>query len=263
MKLLFWNLAKNKNEKYLKELIVEHSVDLLILSEFQATDLPLVISELNYEYNLYKGYGGCNKVVLIARKDTDVTICREQERYTIYSCNVANCMYIIVGIHLPANPYSNSEDRKCVIRDLVVHINEIERELKNSNTIVIGDYNASPFDEELIQKDSFNAVLYKNLILQSENITSNGKKYRRFYNPMVNFISEASQNYGSLYYGSGINTLYWHCFDQVIVRKPLVNLIFEIRYFKTINNKSLLSRFQPNKKISDHLPLFVQFERME
>jgi exonuclease III len=259
---LFWNLGKNSNEKFLKDIVIEHSVDLLILSEFQKTDLPQVISELKNEYCLYKGYGGCDKVVMIARNNIDITIRREQDRYTVYSCNVVDCSYIIAGIHLPANPHSTPEDRKCIIRDLVIHIKELENELDNSNTIVIGDFNASPFDAELIQKDSFNAVLYKDLILRTENVTCNRKQYRRFYNPMVNYISETSHHYGSFYYGNGVDSLYWFCYDQVIVRKPLVNLISDIQYFRKIKNESLLKDILPNNKISDHLPLMVQFERM-
>ena len=75
---MFWNLGKNRNEKLLKDIIIENSIDLLILSEFQATDISHVISELKDEYCLHEGYGGCKKVVMIARKNADIRVCREQ-----------------------------------------------------------------------------------------------------------------------------------------------------------------------------------------
>lgn len=57
-------------------------------------------------------------------------------------------------------------------------------------TIVIGDFNCNPFDEEIIQKDSFNAVLLKSLIVQQETIKYRDRVWRRFYNPIMHFLSE-------------------------------------------------------------------------
>lgn len=262
MNLLFWNLAKNENSKVLKEIIIEKAIDIIILSEFQSTNLTLVVSGLNGEFCLHQGFGACEKVILLARKTVEIIVRREQNRYALYACNFDGRSYIIAGIHLPANPSADAELRKNVIRDLIKDICTLETELKNSNTIVIGDFNASPFDDELIQKDAFNAVLYKELIKKTEYVKINGKQYRRFYNPMVNFVSEDSLNYGSFYYSNGMKTLYWFCYDQVIVRKPLINVISSIQYCKKVNNRSLLNKFMPNGNISDHLPLMVKFERM-
>lgn len=261
MNLLFWNLAKNENSRVLRDIIIEKDIDIIILSEFQSTNLTSVVSGMNGEYCLYQGFGACEKVILLARRTAGITVRREQNRYALYACDFDGRSYIIAGIHLPANPHADAEHRKNVIRDLVKDICTLETELKNSNTIVIGDFNASPFDDELIQKDSFNAVLYKGLINQSEHVKINGKQYRRFYNPMVNYVSEDFMNYGSFYYSNGIKTLYWFCYDQIIVRKPLINEISSIQYCQKVNNRSLLNRFLPNSDISDHLPLMVKFER--
>lgn len=259
MNLLFWNLGKNSNETFIVDIIDEHQIDIAIFAEYQGTNFSTISQSLNGVYNRYNGFGGCDKVTLISRND--VTVRREQNRYTLYSCVFEGKVYIIAGVHLPANPYADHDQHKNVIRDLVQDVGELERELKTSNTIVIGDLNASPFDSELIQKDAFNAVLYKELIKQAEYTTINEKRYRRFYNPAINFISEDSINYGSLYYSSGINTLYWFCFDQILVRKSLVDSVLDVRYCRSIKGKSLLKRFVPDKKISDHLPLLVKFEK--
>ena len=45
---------------------------------------------------------------------------------------------------------------KMVIRELIADLKEQEKIHKHSYSIIIGDLNASPFDEELIQKDAFN-----------------------------------------------------------------------------------------------------------
>ena len=158
------------------------------------------------------------------------------------------------------NLNSDSDARKVVIRDLVGDIKEQEKILDHDNTIIIGDFNCSPFDSEMIQKDSFNAVLFKDLIMKQETITFDHRKYQRFYNPMLDYISEEDSNYGSFYYGSGLKTLYWYCYDQILMRKALVNRLVEVSYRKSIKNKRLLKEISPNKKISDHLPLIVKFE---
>jgi len=72
--------------------------------------------------------------------------------------------------------------------------------------------------------------------------------------------------YGSHYYDGNTKhwTPYWHCLDQVLVRKNLVDLIREVKYLKRIGEKSLLNGSEkPNGEISDHLPLLVTLLEVE
>ncbi|MBD5116782.1 MAG: endonuclease/exonuclease/phosphatase family protein [Ruminococcaceae bacterium] len=259
--LLFWNLAKNSIENYISDIIEEHDIDIGVFSEYKRNSVESIIAKLNGKYLSYEGMGVCDKIILIAKSHFDIKVRREQSRYIIYSLKSDTEQFIIVGIHLQDNIHSDEYRRKIVIRDLVSDISEQEKILKHSNTIVIGDFNSSPFDNEFIQKDAFNAVLFKELILKTEYVTIDHRKYRRFYNPMLNYISEENLNYGSFYYSNGIKALYWYCYDQVLLRKPLVNKLENVFYCKTIKNKRLLKDIAPNKKISDHLPLIVKIER--
>ena len=43
--------------------------------------------------------------------------------------------------------------------------------------------------------------------------------------------------YGSFYYEQNHMTPYWHCLDQVLVRKNLVNNVTNIEYLKKINSQ--------------------------
>lgn len=256
MKILFWNLSGNANEKWVKDTINEHDVDIALFAEYQSTSFEHVLSILE-DYTQYDGYGGCEKITLLCKKSVLTRVRREQNRYTLYSCTVNNNTYNIAGIHLPSAPSSNSNDRKNTIRDIVQDILEQENTTKNRSTIVIGDFNCNPFDEEIIQKDSFNAVLFKQLINKSEIIRYQNKNYRRFYNPIIHYLSEDTQLYGSYYYSSGIAPLYWNSFDQILVRKELVERVDYLYYIRTINGKALINETKPNNKISDHLPLLV------
>ena len=259
MNLLFWNLHRQNNAKYLINIVKENNVDIAICAEHIKTDFHTVECKLP-QFNVFPGFGGTNKIIMLANKGINVSVRQEQTRYSIYICEDEFRKYIIAGIHLPANPGANAETRKNTIRELVYDINSVEKELKLDNTIVIGDFNASPFDDELIQKDAFNAVLFKDLILQKERVKVNGKEYRRFYNPHISMISEDNKNYGSFYYSEGINSMYWYSFDQILVRKPLVNMLKEVHYCHQIMGQSLISNIIPNKTISDHFPLLAKIE---
>lgn len=261
IKLLFWNLARNSIEEYIANIIIENDIDICIFAEYNRIIFETILSKLNNGYNIFDGMGGCDKITLIARSSYDVEIRREQNRYTIYSISDITEKYIITGIHLQDRLNFDAEYRKNTIREIVKDVKEQENTLKHDNTIVIGDFNANPFDEELIQKDTFNAVLFKDLIFKTEYVKVDGVQYRRFYNPMLNCISEEDSTYGSYYYDSGIKSIYWYFFDQVIVRKSLVDRLSDIRIIKVINNQRLIKAIKPNSDISDHLPLIVEFER--
>lgn len=259
--LLFWNLAKNKIENYVADIIRENDIDVCVFAEYSGCQINSILSKLYGQYQFFDGMGGCNKIIVIAKSSYNIAVRREHNRYIIYSIKHENEQYILAGIHLPDNLHSKSDDRKAVIRDLTCDIKEQEKLLNHDNTIVIGDFNASPFDSELVQKDAFNAVLFKDLIMKTEYVTYNGRKYRRFYNPMLDNIAEDNSNYGSFYYSSGIETLYWYCYDQVLMRKVLIDHFISAKYCKSIKGKNLLKQLSPNREISDHLPLIVKFER--
>ena len=257
MNLLFWNLKKNNSAAYVADLLEEQHTDLAIFSEYSNTDWNYIYKKFPNTYTLHDGLGGCEKVTLLCKKEISIVICREHTRYTIYACSYNNEKYLIAGVHLPSNPHSTDEDRKHIIRELITDLSEQENNYKGYIAIVIGDFNASPFDSELTQKNMFNAVLYKKLIEKAEYIKYGDHKYRRFYNPMIIVLTESTQTYGSLYYSSGIASLYWFCYDQILVRKPLVDKIEDLQIRKKIKNKSLLKEVQPDPSISDHLPLTV------
>lgn len=261
VKVLFWNLKRNPNEKWVAEALKENDIDIAVFAEYAGTSFPKVKNLLEGNYQYHDGYGGCEKISLVAKTCISVQIRREQNRYTIYSCTGDEGSYIIAGVHLPAPPTASSSDRKDIIRDLVLDVCEQENTAKNRRTIVIGDFNCNPFDEEIIEKSAMNAVLFKKLIDSQEVITHQGKKYRRFYNPTIHYLSESTHTYGSIYCASGNAQIYWNSFDQVMVRKEISDTLKNVMYLTSINGKSLIKDIRPNDSISDHLPLLAVFEK--
>lgn len=261
MRILFWNLKKNPNEKWISEILKENDIDIALFAEYAGVSFGNVEGELK-KYQWYDGYGGCEKITLIAKSYISVIVRREQNRYTVYSCSDGKSAFTIAGVHLPAPPHATPSDRKDIIRDLIQDICEQENKVKNYRTIVIGDFNCNPFDEEITEKSSMNAVLFKPLINQQEVVIHQSKKYRRFYNPILHYLSEDTNTYGSIYRSNGNAQIYWNSYDQVMVRKCLSDCLYDVKYLTSINGRSLLKAVRPNDRISDHLPLLVVFENI-
>ena len=261
VKLLFWNLKRNSNEKWIAEVIRENDVDVAIFAEYKETSFSKVEELLQYDFTWHEGYGACDKVTIIAKKSVAVSVRREQNRYAIYYISIDSYNFIIAGVHLPAPPTASASDRKDVIRDLVRDICEQERKRKSYSTIVIGDFNCNPFDEEIVEKSAMNAVLFKQLIDNQEYVRHQEKQYRRFYNPTLHYLSETTQTYGSIYNSTGNAQIYWNSFDQIMVRKELTDALKEVFYLTSINGKSLIKRIKPDDSISDHLPLLAVIEK--
>ena len=117
MNVLFWNLKQNPNEKWVADLTREKDVDIAVFAEYQGTSFEYVLSALQ-DYVRYDGYGACEKITMLCKQSIETIVKREQNRYTLYSCKVDDVSYNIVGIHLPAPPHADANDRKNVIRDI-------------------------------------------------------------------------------------------------------------------------------------------------
>ena len=255
--ILFWNLKRNNLISHITSCLNEYDIDIALFSEHSGTNFSSI--QNSSDYTFIAGMGGCEKIVMLVKNNIIANVKQEQSRYALYHIHAEHSSYIIAGVHLHDRRNTDTATRIACIGRLVNDIKNVESRCKCNNTIIIGDFNANPYDEELLQMNAFNAVLFKDIIRKGETKTIDGVVYRRFYNPTINFISESNKNYGSFYYTGGSASPIWHCLDQVLVSKPLVDNIRNLVYLKTIAGTSLLKNVQPNEDISDHLPLLVEF----
>ena len=198
MKILFWNLKDNENSNHIINLIRIHNIEIAVFCEYGNLNQDIIEKEM-LDYSFSTGMNGCEKVIFLFKSSITNEVRRESNRYAMYSFEYDSTNYTIVGLHLPDQRSADSDARKDVIGDLMRELVELEKETNNYNTIIIGDFNAGPFDSELTQKNMFNAVPFKDVIKKREIIEFQHKKYRRFYNPMVHYISEDTNQYRSIY----------------------------------------------------------------
>jgi hypothetical protein len=146
---------------------------------------------------------------------------------------------------------------------VVENLQEIESRLDHKRTIVLGDFNANPFDSIVGSVDGLHAINMKEV---------NGRKsrdvlqrsYEFFYNPMwACYGSEGAGPKASYYfYTYEGHELFWHMLDQVVLRPDVIEMFNEgrLRILTAAGGIDLLTeRGLPNHKLaSDHLP--VMFE---
>lgn len=262
LNILFWNLHKNSLENYIANCLAENDIDIAAFSEFSGINFINLEKQLGTMYNRIRLQKD-GKVTLLAKTTFSVESVQEQNRYNIYNVKTAVKDYLLVTVHLEDRRNFNRDDRMNTIRGVISTIEETEELFKCNNTIVIGDFNANFCDKELLSKYAFNSVLFKSIIDKSELTNPYSLKQRRFYNPILHYISEDTGMYGSFYYDRDSMTPYWYCLDQVLVRKGLANSIERVEYLKKIETEDLLKNGIPNKSISDHLPLLVNLSEVK
>lgn len=259
MNILFWNTGKRPNTKVIEQLLNEYHIDIALFAEYTSLGIDSVIQDCDDEYVWHDGNGGCEKITLIAKKDIKVSVVREHARFTIYRCNSGTTQYIIIGAHLLDRIHHRQISRMVPINALNEFALETEKNAGHDRTIIIGDLNLNPFEEEVIGKPGLNAVLFRSLIDKQEIIQYCGKRYKRFYNPILTYWRDEIGKQGSIYYGSDEASLYWNCFDQVLMRRSVVPQYKSMEYVTQTTKTKLLANIGPDKRYSDHLPLVVYF----
>mgnify|MGYP005758340247 FL=1 len=263
LNILFWNLNRNSIEKDIVECLAENNIDIAIFTEYSAINIIEIVKNLGQMYVYVEGAQKDTKIIIVAKTTLEVTIIQQQNRYSL--CHVKNAIqeYLLAGIHLEdKRNYKTSDRINKTIKPLVNDIEQAEKSFECDNTVVIGDFNADPYSEELLSKYSFNAVLFKSIIKKSEFTNPISLPRKRFYNPILHYISEDTEMYGSFYYENDHMTSYWYCLDQVLVRKNLVDMIKHVEYLKKIGSTNLLKNNVPDKSISDHLPLLIKLQEV-
>lgn len=264
LNILFWNLHGNSIEEVIAECLIENNISLAAFSEFRGIDFTKLEGLLFKQYHLVQSLRaepsqtqGVIHTRMFVKNNIEATAMQEQGRYSIFKIKTSIQQYILVAIHLQDRRNKKTIDRIDTIKKIKFDIEKYEKELECNSTIVIGDFNANPYDEELLSVHGFNAVLFKDLILSNEYRIYEYLEYKHFYNPILDFISASDKMHGSFYHRGDSCTPIWHCIDQILLRKELVQNLGELKYIMKIGDTDLIKAKKPDDSISDHLPLLA------
>ena len=258
MKYFFWNTNKKKVNEYIKDLMIENNYDILVLAEYEDNieELLIYLRKINIEmYEILTP--GCERITLLTKiKPQDVSSGYETEYYTIKLLNLKYDKKQIIGsVHLPSKMNAEDEDRRIEIEDLVHKIEVYEKKYNTKNTIIVGDFNANPFEKCMISVSGLHAVSSRKVASRISR-TVKKRTYNMFYNPMWNQFGDFKNSAGTYYYtGSRSAEMFWNIFDQVIIRPHIVDIFVNesLKIVTQVNGKKLVN----NNKIliSDHLPI--------
>lgn len=188
--------------------------------------------------------------------------CFEESRFTVLVMKSLGARFIVAATHLVDRmSASDSELRLIDIRQMMGVVHGYEKVFSIDKTVIMGDFNANPYDKELLLPSAFNAMLFKDLLKMRASRTWGGKSYPFMYNPTIHWLSENTKTYGSHYHLSGDGTgPIWNCYDQALVSPALMDSARCYSYLKKIGGVDLFAEIRPRREISDHLPLLVEID---
>ena len=262
MKFLFWNTCKNANiNNVLSDLIVENNVDIAILAEYNS-DLTKLISILSSRKTTVDEYitTGSDRIKMLGR--ISHVIPQTQSKY--YSIQIIKNKYVMCGVHLPSKLYTSTPgQRTIIIKQLLQDLVTLENEKNIKQTIIVGDMNENPYEECCLDARWLNSLPSRTDASRKARIIQK-ETFEMFYNPMWNLFGDFSGPPGTYYFNrNDTNNPMWHILDQVIIKPPLIPS-FVNSSLKIIDKTSKISllntRGHPNKKISDHLPIFFEIK---
>lgn len=263
---LFWNLNKKGLMQEVAQLCKDHNVDVLILAESVLLDVPLQMCLKETTGSIYievhNGLSGKLKVFhRYAPKSMTSLFDNDYRSLSIKMLTPPVGQSILVAaVHLSSKCYVDSEEQAYQTRVLIQSIEDIEKNVGHSRTLVIGDFNMSPFEGGLVDSDGFHSVMSQS-IAEKRTRTVRQVERKFFYNPMWGRLGDASPGPpGTYYYANAANReFFWYMFDQVLLRPDLLP-IFDINNLEVItevNGVQLMKNDKVNRRFSDHLPIMI------
>ncbi len=268
-------------------MIHERNIDVLMLTECppsfkQGGLLPLLNTRRNDEYHFSPAaqQDGYQNMVIYSRYASRVSSKPglDGKRFTVRKIELVGNKpaVLLVAAHQPSKFPSRSlqmqiEDAK----ELSAGIVEAERSTGIARTLLVGDFNADPFEPGMIWAQGLHAMMTRRIATgdnprypgtrQTEN-----RRYRMFYNPMWRHYGElnsvpSGSHYGTFYYGKlGRENFYWHMLDQALFRAELLTSFRDdsLEIVTQAGGISLLNSqgIPDSENFSDHLPITFELE---
>jgi hypothetical protein len=263
---LFWNLNQRPLGGIVTSLAIERSVDVVLLAENSINPADLLHS-LNASRATYHFLPSVFPRIAVFSRLSPETFAPvfEHQRFVIRRLSLPDAAEVlVVAAHLPdkRNFRDDAQAEEC--SELSRRIRRIEDERGHERTILVGDLNANPHELGLIGTYRLNATMSRRVAGREER-TVQGASYPFFFNPMWSKYNDGADGPPATYYYTepGSASLFWHMFDQVLVRPALLPGFetSEVDVIHRVGSQSLLRNGVPDTRLaSDHLPIVFSIE---
>lgn len=269
MNCLAWNINNRNSFSDAYYLLKENDGDVLFLieaSNFNYSDFETL--DKDNEYKLIRKVYDQNEntsIICISKTSMNVNHVNSDRRYDVFKCSVYTEDYYMFVVHLQSKLSGETRARDLHF-DMARRIKEAFEDCKEKYGMklycIIGDFNCNPTDDEMYQASGFNAKIFKRVVVKDKTVTYNHEIYELLYNPILYFLDEKTEDYGSYYYKDPLG-MFWNQFDQVIFNCELCHYFETGYYVKKVNNKNFVVDGHVNGELSDHIPICVKFKKSE
>jgi endonuclease/exonuclease/phosphatase family metal-dependent hydrolase len=167
---------------------------------------------------------------------------------------------LIIGYHGESREVAGSEAQRGRIGADTRR--EIDKRWVRGSLIILGDFNANPFDPEVCGSEGIYAVRDRVDARQerASPLVPLGEKQRPLYNPMWALLPESTTRPAGTHVHDARVTLRWRLYDQILLSPDLIDAIQDPPEIRTeVAGQRLLSAHgNLDETISDHLPVQVR-----
>lgn len=268
----FWNVNSLRNletdereiPRFAAELAFERSLDVLFLIECKIPCESLMAA-FNGEPEYYPISCG-DRFKVLARFDPklmeQLPLPVPSDRFDIWHLNLPLQEDVLLCVVHGLDKRNNSPAKQeLFLEQVVTALSYFENNVGHDRSIVLGDFNANPFESPVASARGMNAVISRSIAQRNPRRMFN-QRYPYFYNPMWNLYGDEPRGSAPAtyyYQGSDPHELYWHMLDQVLIRPSLLDRFdySALDIVTKIQNTDLTNaRGTPDRaRLSDHLPV--------
>lgn len=266
---LCWNVHNKRLDGLIVELAKAYDVDVLFLLEHPKPDSTL-FKQLQ-PIGKYQRVASHTRFAVYVKFDSShmrrIMPRVTNNRIDFWELRLSPKNAVLLALVHGLDIVNNSQHRRGLFfESLVEEIRWIEEhETKHKQTIVLGDFNANPFDPIVGGIKGLHAIRLKDV---GGKVTRRvlGKNYEFFCNPMWScFKGWEKSPPGTHYYnGSDVHEIFWHMIDQVVLRPQVLSMFAEknLRVVTEAGSCSLITKQGlPDAKLaSDHLPILFTLD---
>ncbi len=276
--VLFWNTCITARtgtdihrisqiEDAIVDSVIENDCDIIVLAEFnsQTAGLCNKLSLKGRDFRERKPIAGNPRIKILADNRFVNELIRDSKYYAIHDFTIAGYHFLLGGVHLPSKLHTTKEGIQIAGQIFIEAIKEAEKEAGHEKVIMIGDFNANPFETIMTDFSFLHAILDSSIVERVRSRQVYGKTNQIFYNPMWNLLGDNNHPIGSYYSDHGESCkLFWHIFDQVVMSADFIRAYKKdsLRILTGADHKYFLNQSgKPDKEhYSDHLPIYFSFQ---
>jgi hypothetical protein len=149
--------------------------------------------------------------------------------------------------------------------DVASNIRAVEKDIGHTRTVLVGDFNLTPYAEGMITSRGFHGLMTRDLLRTVAGYSAR-KDYPPFYNPMWSCLGDGIEpnsrrrSPGTYFFAQTADPLqpFWHLYDQLLLRHDIMDSLTHLEILQDDGAERFTGRDgRPRATaISDHLPLY-------